>query len=46
MINIKNHKCKNTSCFKIPFFNYPGLIPGYCIKHREDNMINTKSGIC
>ena len=38
--------CIETTCNKIPVFNYPGTISGmYCATHKLDGMINVKKRI-
>lgn len=38
MVNVKNRKCNNDECQTIATFNYPGMSPLTCVKHKEPGM--------
>lgn len=47
MIDVKNKKCKENGCRKIPSFNYPEqTIPEYCKEHKKEKMENIHNIRC
>jgi hypothetical protein len=47
MVNIKDKKCMEEGCDKIPNFNYEGETKGkFCKKHKHDGMIDIKHRKC
>jgi hypothetical protein len=47
MVNVKDKKCNNPDCNKIPSYNYINEKKSlYCKDHKLDNMIDVKSKKC
>lgn len=42
----RHHKCAEPDCFTLPSFNFPGLAPAYCNKHKLDGMVDVKNRRC
>jgi hypothetical protein len=47
MINIKDRRCSQLSCMKIPLYNYDGEKKGlFCCAHKKVGMINVRTRKC